>query len=405
MEIAIIGMGYVGATTAACLASWGHNILLYDKNIEKVNKYLNGNPEVQETGLHDLISENKDRLQAAKNYGDMLDCDLIFICVDTPNTSIGLNLSNVKAVLDDLYRVVSVSTFKGEIAIRSTVTPELQDYFDCYQNNFQNRIFLNPEFLREGSAIKDFNEPPKVVIGKLKSNPKKLIDLYQHLRCQKFILSFQSVSVTKLIDNSWHALKVAFGNEVGSILASLGLDPRDALGPFLADTKLNISTKYLIPGNAYGGSCLTKDLVGLQQLAEALGLSHELLDGVSNSNNRYITYLTNKIATVAEKEKIENILIGGVAFKSGTNDMRESPNLKIGALLSRMGINNFYIDHEIQISDLPDEQIRVAELLDPEFLKKIRTSNQLINIEFLLATDRKEFLSKLGLEPKIIVQI
>jgi len=405
MKIAIIGMGYVGATTAAVLASWGHQIFIYDKDLGKLSRYLDGCPDVKEFGLVELISEFRTSINILSHISEAVNCDLAFVCVNTPVTNKGLNLLNVISVLNELRDAGAGVTSSLEIAIRSTVTPDFIKIVDSLPQGLKTRIFLNPEFLREGVAIKDFNNPPKIVVGSMNGPSQKLDQIYSHLTCEKFLLPMLSVTITKLIDNSWHALKVAFGNEVGSILKALGLDAEQTLKPFFADTKLNISSHYLHPGSPFGGSCLTKDLSGLQRLAEQLLVPNTLLKGVSESNDNYIIHIVEDILKLANRFNKSNVLIYRISFKAGTNDMRESPNLKIGKSLSLNGLKVNYIDPDISISDLTSEHLTTARQLDKDFSLKFRNISDYDKKIDILVVERNDLSWRGILAPELIFYI
>lgn len=365
MLISIIGLGYVGATTAAVLASWDHQVQIFDVDFQKCKSFLSSTPEIYEVGLVDLIDKHHVNIKHVASYKEIIQSDIIFICVDTPYFDGNLDISRVINVLDELNKTLGQSTHVPDIAIRSTVTPDLDAIlFNRYPEHLNHKIYLNPEFLREGSAIDDFNNPPKVVIGCPDSEPKKLLLLYDHLNCPKFVMPFKSVTVTKLIDNSWHATKVAFGNEIGRILKDLELNHSETLKPFFADTKLNISARYLLPGAPFGGSCLTKDLNGLVALSSNLGSDTPLLKNVSISNDCHFMYIAKKISLLRSSAKI---LVFGVPFKSSTNDLRETPSLILGSILRDFGHQVCYYDDQIEKSDLSSKQIEVGLLLDANF--------------------------------------
>lgn len=405
MRIAIIGMGYVGATTAAVLASWGHKVLISDKNVEKCERFLARKPDIYEPGLVELIVDYHSSLELLTDTKDILQCDIVFVCVNTPYKRDGLDLVNVFSVLEELRSIDGINDANLQIAIRSTVSPDFIGLLDRFDSSFRKKVLLNPEFLREGCAINDFNFPPKIVIGTDNQSTSHLRHLYNHLDCKTFEIPMEAATLTKLIDNSWHALKVAFGNEIGGVIKSFGLDVEKTLAPFFSDTKLNMSRHYLTPGNAFGGSCLTKDLDGLAALAELRSTPNKLLKGVRVSNDIYIEHIAKQIMLVADQWNTTAVVVHGISFKSNTNDLRESPNIKIGSILRENGLSVTYTDSNLTLDMLPKDQINIAENLDKYFSRSFKDISDFNKkLELLVSTKNdKDWFGKL--DAKMVFEI
>lgn len=380
MRIGVIGLGYVGITTAVCLAELSNDMFLYDVNSSRVHDLLNNNPHIKEKGLKELIYKNINKLNACLSIRDVCDSsEIIFLSVNTPFVGDSLDLSRVEAVIKEIDISAENSQKRVSVVIRSTVEPGIMKKLVSEVNLDYISLFLNPEFLREGSAVSDFFNPPKIVIGKGIHEPVLLKKIYEKINAPYIELPYESAEVCKLIDNSWHAIKVSFGNEIGRILDSLGLDVNESLTPFFCDTKLNISSHYLKPGNAYGGSCLTKDSDGLTALGKRLNTFPFLLGSARESNFSHIVYITSKIINLYCKINSKGfIYINGVSFKEGTNDMRESPSLYIGARLRRDGYPVRYIDEFVSLNDLDSEQLSISRLIDEDFESSLCIINDTI---------------------------
>ena len=332
-SISIFGLGYVGAVTSACLASRGHRIIGVDPNASKVEHIQAGMSPIVEAGVQEMIA-------AAKNAGlisatgdataAVMSSDISFISVGTPSQRNGkLDLSYVRKVCTDIGHSLRQKDSFHWIVLRSTVLPGTTESvitpaLEAASGKKVGRDFLvcfNPEFLREGTAVADFFNPPFTVIGT--DDPilaAPIHELYSFLPAQMWETSIQAAEMIKYSCNAFHALKVAFANEMGSISRAFGVDPKIVSDIFKSDTRLNISTAYLSPGFAFGGSCLPKDLKALTYRARELDLKLPLLESILPSNAEHIDRAAEAILALGMRK----IGVLGLSFKPGTDDLRES---------------------------------------------------------------------------------
>jgi len=328
IRVAVLGLGYVGSVTAACLAHLGHRVTGVDRDAHKVTSIENGRAPFFEPGLTELIQEGRanSRLSATTALESAIEhADIALICVGTPSERNG-NLG-----LDQLRRVCSqiAAAWKGEsrrliIAVRSTVFPgtceELTAESLCGSDRFA--VVSNPEFLREGNAVSDFLEPSLLVVGGVdRSAVEKVAELYQSLPIEACLVSLRTAEMIKYACNTFHALKVAFANEMGALSGALGIPGVEVMNTLCRDTKLNISPAYLKPGFAFGGSCLPKDLRALVYRAGRLDLKVPLLETVLPSNDQHLRRTIHKVMDLP----VARIGVFGLAFKENTDDLRESP--------------------------------------------------------------------------------
>ena len=331
--ISIFGLGYVGAVTSACLASRGHRIIGVDPNASKVEHIQAGMSPIVEAGVQEMIA-------AAKNAGlisatgdataAVMSSDISFISVGTPSQRNGkLDLSYVRKVCTDIGHSLRQKDSFHWIVLRSTVLPGTTESvitpaLEAASGKKVGRDFLvcfNPEFLREGTAVADFFNPPFTVIGT--DDPilaAPIHELYSFLSAQMWETSIQAAEMIKYSCNAFHALKVAFANEMGSISRAFGVDPKIVSDIFKSDTRLNISTAYLSPGFAFGGSCLPKDLKALTYRARELDLKLPLLESILPSNAEHVDRAAEAILALGMRK----VGVLGLSFKPGTDDLRES---------------------------------------------------------------------------------
>jgi len=360
-SISIFGLGYVGSVTSACLADIGHKVIGVDINTDKVDQINKGLSPIVESGLSDLINKGvhsknlmatKDPLYAINNT------DISFIAVGTPSNSNGsLDISYVEAILKDIGSMLKDKKSKHTIIIRSTVLPSscekklipLLESSSGLNVGEDIGFVFNPEFLREGTAIYDFYNPPKTVIGCNSIEDGNIVsEIYSFLDAPEFITSINTAEMVKYADNAFHATKVVFGNEIGAISKSLNINSHEVMQIFCSDTKLNISSYYLKPGFAFGGSCLPKDVRALSFMAKDKSISTPMIDSLLDSNNQHI----NRAFSVIKKYRDSKIGFLGFSFKDGTDDIRESPIISLIEICFK---NNFDIkvhDPNINIDKL-----------------------------------------------------
>lgn len=364
MKIAIYGLGYVGLTAAGCLTKEGHTVFGVDISEAKVNSINNGETPVFEPGLGDLITSavKNNLLTAYQDIGERLtECDMAIVCVGTPSAPDG---SHDMSYIAEVSRQIAHCAGKDRstpltVVYRSTIRPgSLEELVlpilrSILGNEVEKNIELvyNPEFLRESLAINDYFSPPKIVIGTADGKPSKNMDLVNaNIKAPVFYTHFREAEFTKFVDNTFHALKVSFANEIGRISLKLNISAAKVHEIFVSDRKLNISPYYLRPGGAFGGSCLPKDVRALQYISSDVGTSTYLIDSLIRTNEAHkhflFSYVTDGLKNGA------TILMVGLAFKADTDDLRESPNLDLARKLLENGYKLAIYDESLVPSKL-----------------------------------------------------
>jgi GDP-mannose 6-dehydrogenase len=361
MKISVFGLGYVGTVCAACLADRGHYVVGVDKLETKVDLIRSGRSPIIERDIDDLIKRTTKagRLTATMDVADAVaSTDLSIICVGTPSQPNGaLSLKAIETVSTEIGQAIRSKTRRHEVVIRSTVLPGTTREFIVPRlaeasGTTPGRAFgiaFNPEFLREGSSVADFNAPSRTIVGALdEATAASVMSLYSDLPGAKISTRIETAEFVKYVDNAWHALKVTFGNEIGLLASSLDIDSLEVMNIFFQDKRLNISTAYLQPGFAFGGSCLPKDLRALTHLARKLDLSLPILDHVLDSNRMIIERGADWILKKSKKR----IAFLGISFKSGTDDMRESPFVELVERLIGKGCEVRVFDPNVELARL-----------------------------------------------------
>jgi len=360
MNISIFGLGYVGCVSLGCLAQDGHKIIgidIFKKKVDLINK---GKPTIIEKDLDRIIFEQfkLGNIYATTDFYDAIqNSELSFICVGTPSTKEGhLNMQNVYNVLKEIGQALKTKSDFHIISIRSTIIPgtfqrvkEILEDHSGKQYNKDFSIILNPEFLREGSAINDYYNPPFTVLaGDNQSALNKMMSIYGNINAPFEVVKIEVAEIIKLINNSFHALKITFANEIGNICKKLNIDSHEVMELFCKDHHLNISANYLKPGFAYGGSCLPKDLKGINTIAHDNYLITPVISAIeeSNSNQKIIA------CDIIKSYNKYNIGILGVSFKQGTDDLRNSPIVEVIELLLGKGFIIRIYDENVNISNL-----------------------------------------------------
>ena len=337
MKVVVCGLGYVGATTAACLLKDGHSVVGIDVDAAKSESFAAGRSPVRERGIDELLAAGlaERRLTIGRSIADHGDADALLICVGTPVAADGmLDLSQLHSVTGDIAKALAMrppGAAKVAIVYRSTMLPGslekvlLPMLARCAGPPGETyEVIYNPEFLREGSAIDDYYAPPKVVIGERAPGAGDTVAaLYRHIDAPVFRVPIAVAEMAKYVDNAFHAMKVAFANELGRLADALALSPQLLADIFLADTKLNISPAYLRPGGAFGGSCLPKDLRALNACLRDHDVRAPVMAGILASNDAHKRYLADRVAQ--RMVAGGRILLLGLTFKAATDDMRESP--------------------------------------------------------------------------------
>jgi GDP-mannose 6-dehydrogenase len=354
-NVIVMGLGYVGCVSAACLAEIGHNVLGVDRDLNKVEAVRKAQSPFFEAGLGDLIQKNvgEGRLKAGSLDEEALNAaDVVMLCVGTPSQANGnIDLSHLRRVCDEISTLIGPRKKRLVIAVRSTVFPGTSE--SLLEIVFAHRedvaIVSNPEFLREGTAVKDFMEPSLLVVGgSTDEAAQSVAGLYAGLPVDASIVSLRTAEMIKYACNAFHALKIGFANEIGSLACSLGVNPEQVMATLCRDTKLNISSAYLKPGFAFGGSCLPKDLRALTFRASRLDLKLPLLESVLPSNDEHLRRSIREVLELPGKR----IGIFGLAFKEDTDDLRESPVIAIIEHLIGKGRAVSIYDPHIQLDEI-----------------------------------------------------
>jgi GDP-mannose 6-dehydrogenase len=359
MNISILGLGYVGCVVAACLADDGHNVIAMDINPDKVDLLNSGRTPIIEKGIGEIIEKNvkENRLRATNSIVDAItNTDISFVCVGTPSEPNGsLKLTFVKRVSEEIGAVIATKKSRHLIVIRSTVLPgTVRDVVIPAIEKSSGKnvgsgfgVCFNPEFLREGSSVFDHYNPAKVVIGGGEEKDiEKVKEVYVSIEAPVFVCSIEIAEMVKYVDNVFHALKVCFANEIGSVCKEFGIDSHEVMDIFCSDTKLNISNKYFRPGFAFGGSCLPKDLRALTHKTKMFDLNTPVLSSIIDSNNNQIKCALDMIVNKGKK----NVGILGLSFKEGTDDLRESPTIILMESLLGKGYNLKAYDKNVNLA-------------------------------------------------------
>lgn len=417
MKVVIFGLGYVGCTAAACIGKTGHSVVGIDPNADKVAAIAHGRSPISEPGLDDMLAETLagGRLTASRTIDDNLDdADIAIVCVGTPSGPDGAhNMSYIAQVSRQIAQAVrSDRASPLTVAYRSTMRPgsidhiiapifraQLGDAFDA-----SVELVYNPEFLREATAVEDYFNPPKIVIGTRSGKPSVSMDaLHEGIEAPTFHVGIREAEFTKFIDNTWHAVKVAFANEVGRISQQLEISAQQVHEIFVSDTKLNISAYYTRPGGAFGGSCLPKDVRALQHIAADVGANTHLIDSLIRSNEAHkhhqFNYVTRGLSAGA------TILVVGLAFKADTDDLRESPAVDLVRKLLDAGYEVSVYDPALKPKDLVGQNLgyTYAHLPTIDTILIDKRAAESIRWDLIIATNR--LVNTLSLQQGQVVDV
>lgn len=361
MKISIFGLGYVGSVSAGCLCSGGHEVVGVDPNGTKVRLINEGTTPVVEKEIGDMIAQGvtQGRLRATTAVTEaVMGSDISIVCVGTPSQLNGnLDLSYVRRVCEEIGRALRDKPNFHVVVIRSTMLPgSMRNVVIPTLVEASGKaigvdfgVCNNPEFLREGTAVFDYFHPPKIIIGETDRHAGDiLVDLYLRIDAPLIRTSIEVAEMVKYADNTWHAVKVAFANEIGNISKAVGIDGQQVMDVFCKDQKLNLSSYYMKPGFAFGGSCLPKDVRALTYKARSLDLDLPLINAILPSNERQVRYAISMIMTKEHRK----IGVLGFAFKAGTDDLRESPMIDVIEHLIGKGFELRLYDRNVNLAAL-----------------------------------------------------
>ncbi|HTW58278.1 MAG TPA: UDP-glucose/GDP-mannose dehydrogenase family protein [Terriglobales bacterium] len=382
-SISVFGLGYVGTVTAACLAHKGHRVIGVDLSRSKVEAMQAGRSPIVEPRVAELVSENRasGRLQATTDseYA-VLNSEISFLCVGTPSLRNGkLDLGHIEPICREIGQILKNKNAFHLVVLRSTVLPGTAETIVIPNleassgkrlgNSFG--VCVNPEFMREGTAVSDFLEPSMTIIGASDTSHSGILrQIYHDLAGQIFETSFRSAEMVKYVCNAWHAVKVSFANEVGTLAKSLGVEADAVTEMFTADHKLNISPTYLKPGFAFGGSCLPKDVRALTYRAKELDLNLPLLQSILVSNNEHLERGVEMILGTGKKK----IGMLGLSFKAATDDLRESPHVELAKRLLGEGRQVRIWDDNVSLGRLIGSNRQYIEEVIPHIGSLLSTS-------------------------------
>lgn len=409
MRVSVFGLGYVGVVSAAALAEAGHTVVGVDSNLDKVEIVNAGHSPIIEPGVDDLVARGlaAGRIRATTSAEDaVLDTEVSIVCVGTPSASNGsLDLTQIQKVCQEIGLAIGTKDERHTVIVRSTMLPgSTQEIVVPALESSSGRragrdllVCFNPEFLREGSSLADFNDPSFTLLGVADEAAADVArDLYAGIDAPVVVVPIRVAEMVKYASNAFHAAKITFANEIGILSHELGVDGRQVMEVLTLDTKLNISPAYLRPGFAFGGSCLPKDLRALGYHARRVDVEVPMLDAILRSNAGQVDRAL-RMVTASGRTRVGVL---GFSFKAGTDDLRESPLVElierlIGkgyavrvydrnvSLASLVGANRAYIEREIPhiaslMSGTIDEVVDGSDVLvignaDPEFARALET--------------------------------
>jgi GDP-mannose 6-dehydrogenase len=361
VKVSIFGLGYVGSVSAACLADRGHEVIGVDVSATKVELINKGQSTVIEELIGELTVEvhEKGLLRATTDAkAAIADTELSLVCVGTPSAPNGsLSTEYLERAAEEIGEAIGQKDSRHTVVFRSTMLPgtcerlliPILERTSGKKAGADFGVAVNPEYLRESTSVWDFRNPPKTVVGQIDdATGDAVLSLYTGLPGPVFRAPIAVAEMSKYVDNCFHALKIGFGNEIGAIAHSLGLDSWKVIDIFLSDTKLNISPAYLRPGFAFGGSCLPKDLRGLVHAARRADVSVPILEHVLPSNEAHLQRSYELIASTGKRK----IGLFGLSFKPGTDDLRESPLVELAERLLGKGYDLRIYDSNVTLSRL-----------------------------------------------------
>lgn len=360
LRISVFGLGYVGCVSLGCFAKSGHQVIGVDSDLTKVAFINNGKPTIVEKGIDEIIAAQHKLGNISATNDPILavnETDVSFVCVGTPSTPDGhLDHGAIIRVAEQIGQAIANKDEFHAIVIRSTVFPGTNEHMTEIIRNTSGKnpdkdftVYSNPEFLREGSAVSDFLDPPFTLIGIHSDNvPAMLKAIYSDIKSPIVLTDVRTAEMLKYVCNTFHALKITFTNEVGRICKRMGIDSRSLMEIFCTDSKLNLSSCYFKPGFAYGGSCLPKDLKALKTMAHDYYLECPVIESIEKSNDLQKKTVLDQILKL-DKERVGFL---GLSFKAGTDDLRNSPILDIIEQLLGKGFEIRIYDKNVHFSQL-----------------------------------------------------
>jgi len=419
VAISIFGLGYVGSVSAACFASMGHRVIGVDVNPAKVEMLQSGRTPIIEARMDELVLEGHRNchLHATTDSTEAVaESDISFVCVGTPSLRSGkLDLSHIEKVAREIGGALKQKKSRHTFVLRSTVLPgttetvvlPILEQASGKRAGTDFTVAYNPEFMREGSAVADFLEPPYTIFGaQHQEHLAPLRELYKPLPGRVFETTISVAEMAKYVSNAYHAVKVTFANEIGTLCKELNVDTHAVTEIFTSDTRLNVSPAYLSPGFAFGGSCLPKDVRALTYKAKELDLKLGMLESLLPSNMEHVERAVEAVMRT-QKRRIAQL---GLSFKAGTDDLRESPHVQLVKRLLGEGCDVKIWDRDVSLGRLAgsnrqyiEEVIpHIGSLLSPDLEQVVRGAEVVILGN--RSTDKK-LLSKYLRPEQIVIDL
>jgi GDP-mannose 6-dehydrogenase len=382
-SVSVFGLGYVGCVSSACFASEGHRVIGVDVSQPKVEQINAGRSTIVEEGIADIVANvvKAGRLSATTDVREaVLESEISLVCVGTPSRPNGsIDLAYVVRVSQQIGEALRHKGRWHTVVIRSTVMPGTIDTHVIpaieaasglkHGKNFA--VCSNPEFLREGTSIKDFRDPPFTLIGAIDpAHAEPVVALYANVKASCHVVALRVAETVKYASNCFHGLKVGFANEIGNLCKAMGVDSHEVMRLFYEDKKLNISTAYLRPGFAFGGSCLPKDLRALVHRGRVEDVPMPILEAVLDSNRRQIERAFHMVMAAGSKR----VGVLGLAFKAGTDDLRESPTVSLVEMLLGKGCQVIIHDRDVSRANIIGANREYVEREIPHLWSLMRES-------------------------------
>lgn len=349
MKIIVIGAGRTGLVSAVCYAQFGHSVSLVDIDAEKMEQIATGHLPFLETGLLPMLLNglSSGLLHVTTRLEECCSAEAFLLCLPTPSLSPHNGAADLSSIKEAFVAINRFQKKPSLIIIRSTVPPfAIRELFrqQFISEGIISRLVVNPEFLREGSAVADFLDPPFCIAGG--DNPEAVqqtLSLYEQVQCEKYALDLESAALLKYACNAFHALKVVFANEIGHLASKMGADGTEVMRILASDRKLNASSAYLTPGFSFGGPCLGKDLRSIVDTAHLLGLNLPIIENIMPSNEAHLRRCVDAIVA----RGVKRVGLIGTSFKRGTGELRHSPYMAFAKLLEEESISIRLYDPEV----------------------------------------------------------
>jgi len=416
MKINVFGLGYVGCISAVCMANEGHDVTGIDIDPMKVQMINKGKAPIVEPGLQDALKKacKSQRLKASTDR--IGPADVSFICVGTPSNENGsIQLDYINRIAEQIGDILREMDSYHVVNIRSTVLPGTieEKIIPIIERYSQKKaasgfgVCMNPEFMREGSSISDYYNPPFTVIGEINKRSGKIVaELYKSINAPVFRTAIRVAEMVKYSCNAFHALKITFANEIGNICKKLNIDSHEVMNIFCQDKKLNLSGYYLKPGFAFGGPCLPKDLRALIYKAKDIDLDCPVMSSILKSNGNQLEVAYKLI----NKSGKQNVGIMGISFKPGSDDLRESPMVELAEKLIGKGYNVSVYDKEVSLAKIRGANKRYIEKMMPHISSIVKPSAQDVfdDSDIIVLCKNSDEIKKVCMQPdntKVIIDL